>query len=465
MYDVEPTIDVCIIDPASTEFNRGSFCYLPYILYSTLKADGVNVCIIENFTLAHLDDLPPAKQYLVALWSYPQIDIAVGLRRFLTDVRFFGYYPLIVKEKLEPYYVDERQILNGIAKYPRYFEEFEYILLSDCDMHLAEHEGQVYPIFTSYGCPKGCSFCPTTANTTCYDSTKFIKRIQVATPYVAQMLMDMHEDDMHNIHFTDEDFFFDIERAFEICCLLAQIGEGKFQLIALASADKMLQFFNKYGHEYGNKVLREAGFKLLEIGFETADPVIAQSMGKPTLNVCRELVSLCDVPILWLTLSYYPGETYDSIWDTGVFLDHHGFEPNELYGRIQTNGTVGGLGQFFQPYHGTRGYEDILSKGMLLSDRPVRLMPSFLPNSLLDDKIKITGNYGEDQEFMFWFQLYNLPTDISQLNFTNGQTMRELIESHKDIYRPEDIAIYLSLCARLGVVRSGPKTFGSKVII
>lgn len=453
MYDVEPTIDICIIDPASTEFNRGSFCYLPYILYSALRKEGIKVCIIENFTLAHLDDLPPAKEYLVALWSYPQLDIALGLKRFITEpIKFFGYYPLILKELLPVHYVDETHILNGIASYPQYFDEFEYILLSDCDMHLADYEGQVYPMFTSYGCPNGCSFCPTTANTTC-DDKKFIKRISIGTPWIAQMLMDMVEEERYCIHFTDEDFFFDVERAFEICCLLAQIGEGKFQLIALASAQKMFRFFDKYGKEYGNKVLREAGFKLLEIGFETADPVIAHSMGKPSVDICRELNSQCDVPILWLTLSYYPGETYASIWATGRFLDSYGFKPDELYGRIQTNGTVGGLGQFFQPYHGTAGFEDILSKGIMLSDRPVRLVPSFLPNSLLDDVFEFTNIVPPD--FMFWFKLYNLPQNISNIGFS-GQTMRQLIEEYKDVYRAEDIAIYLSLCARLGVICSQP---------
>ena len=68
---------------------------------------------------------------------------------------------------------------------------------------------------------------------------------------------------------------------------------------------------------------------------------------------------------------------------------------------VQTNGTMGGLGQFFQPYDGTSGFEDIKMRGIMLSQRPVRLIPSFLPNSLLDNIIEVTGKHYKD--FDFWF--------------------------------------------------------------
>jgi len=149
--------DCIIIDPSSPEFNRGSFCYLPYIFYAYLKTRGLNVLLLEDFNCSQIDDVPEAEDYFVGLWSYPQIDNALVINRFLRKKPFFfGYYPLIEKLKLKERRILENEILTGIETYVNFYHDFAHILLSDCDMHLRKYEGQVYPLFTSYGCPNGC---------------------------------------------------------------------------------------------------------------------------------------------------------------------------------------------------------------------------------------------------------------------------------------------------------------------
>ena len=84
---------VCIIDPVSPEFNRGSFCYTPYLLKAAID----NSVLFENFNAADIDTLPEADHYLIGLWSHTQIEQVMTLVRFLPryKAQVFGYTPLI----------------------------------------------------------------------------------------------------------------------------------------------------------------------------------------------------------------------------------------------------------------------------------------------------------------------------------------------------------------------------------
>ena len=425
-----------IIDPASTEFNRGSFCYLPYIFYSEAKDLGFDVQIIENFSVANLDSLPKADNYYVALWSYPQIDACLAIYRFLEgNVKFFGYYPLIDQLGLPKENIHSAGINKGIAEYPKYFEYFKYILLSDCDMHLAEYEGTVYPMFTSYGCPNGCTFCPSTANCEKY-------RTVLPLSIVKENLQLCWDKGYRNIHFTDEDFFFDKERTFSILEAAKKIG--KFNFIALGHINTVTQFIKKYGEN----VLEDAGMKLIEVGLETASD-LSGDMGKNYV-ITDELLISCKIPILWLTMTFFPGETLDTIRQTGSFLKIYGFPMERMKKRLRTNGTYGGLGQFFQAYPGTPIYKNIGKLGTSISSRPIRLLPSFLPKSFLDCKIQYRRSIIPDDSP--WFDLYKstyakkLPEEgitVSQFIF-NGENRESVGVTNR--------TLFIALCARLGIL-------------
>lgn len=427
---------VNIIDPTSTEFNRGSFCYAPYLTYNGIMEGAMPEISNENLTLRlyeifraeDLDTIEAADINIVCLWSYPQIEAALLLHMMLPfqhgkqNVYFVGYAPLInhlgLRHISEFCGIDplknEAFLLAAMAAYPKYYGHFKRLLLSDCDMHLKHLEkgALVHPLFTTYGCPNGCTFCPSTEN--CGR-----KRFSLSIKQTEEMLLQCHEKGIRYIHFTDEDFFFNPLRAYSI---LEKIRYMDFHLIALGSAVKVEKFIN----DYGTDILRESGIEVIEIGFESGDEELSNEMGAgKDASACRRLAERQhEIPasIFWLVQTFFPGETLETLNATGAFMRQFGFSEDEVVGRLKTNGTKGGLGQYFQPYHGLKIFTHL--EGDFLTTRPIRLMPSYLPASFLQSIIKefdMTNIIDADK----WIQIYNL--DIWKLPEVNQEKIGHVI--------------------------------------
>lgn len=448
---------VCIIDPSSTEFNRGSFCYAPYLLHNIFKGstkDKEDIAFVEAFKMEDLDTIPESDLYIVCLWSYPQIEACLTLYQNLpfmfgeNNVYFSGYTALIEQLGL-PTLADafgydllqnEELLLSAMSNYPNYYKDFKYLLLSDCDMHLKslEKDELVYPLFLSYGCPNGCSFCPSTLN--CGK-----KRVVIPIEKSISILHQCKRQGIKAIHFTDEDFFFDIHRAYEILQGIAGMG---FNLIALGSAAAVRLFIQTYGTD----ILQEAGMKVIEIGFESGDSGMSKKMGTgKSLSDCEQLASIQhELPfdIFWLVLTFFPGETIQTLNETGKFLRKYGFDESEVVGRLRTNGTKGGLGQFYQPYHGTPLFKNADKRGEFLTHRPVRLSPSYLPNSFLDSVItEIRPERLENA--LPWLRLYNVHIDITSLSI--GQKIAIHLRDLPLVQKVRR-AIALTILARMEVI-------------
>lgn len=423
-------LDYYIIDPTYIEFNRGGYGYLPYILYSALKEEGWDVEINEDFTMPQMKDIPEAKEYLVALWAYPQIDLAILIHKFLPseNVSFFGYYPLIEQLGVPKKRISNDTILKGIKNYPKYFKDFKYLLLCEDDMHLSKYDGIVYPLFTSYGCGNGCAFCPLTVNCD-------YQRIQLSTSEAIQSLINCYDLGIRNIHFTDDDFFHDTERT---CYILRGVEGLDMKFIALGTVGKVQKFLDKYGE----RPLIQAGVKIIEVGLETADETVASLMHKPKANKYVKLYeSLKEVDIFWLTLTFFPGETISSLNTTGIFLKKYGHKPEDMYSRIATNSSEGGLGQFMQLYHGVRQYNELYEQGIHINDRPVRLLPSFVPYSFLKSTIKQHRNIQKDD--LKWFKPYKINPHKYEL--CDGKQICELTDE-------PDGYVFYAICARLRII-------------
>lgn len=450
--------DINIIDPSSTEFNRGSFCYAPYLCYNGFNERSYNTNLMEAFRPEDLDTVPDAEIQVIALWSYPQIESAILLAQMLpfmfnkNNVYFVGYTPLIQELGLRHIITwkgydplsDHEFLKDAMFTYPTYYKDFHRLLLSDCDMHLKhlEKDEKVYPLFTSYGCPNGCAFCPSTKN--CGR-----ERIELNLDEVKILLEDCKDKGIKSIHFTDEDFFFNIDRAHEI---LRYISDWGMHLIALGSAEAVLNYYNKYGTE----CIKDAGLEVIEIGFESGSEDLSKSMGSgKSLSDCHKLAELQHLfpfNIFWLVQTFFPGETIKTLNDTGAFMIRYGFNQTEVVGRLRTNGTKGGLGQFFQPYHGTSIYLTLEKKGVALTARPVRLIPSYLPNSFLDSVITEIMPV-IPKEALEYLQLYNVPSSLLRLDtFATGHTLREYITGHKDYTRIQ-VAICFAIFARFGIIK------------
>ncbi len=458
----QKSMQINIIDISSTEFNRGSFCYAPYLCYNGLVESGEKVNLIESFQPENLDKIPDADVQLVTLWSYPQIECAALLAQFLPftygkdNVFFAGYSPLIYKlgfrhvENLLGYDPLQQKefLISAMRSYPRHYKDFQRLLLSDCDMHLKhlEKDEKVYPLFTSYGCPNGCAFCPSTKN--CGKT-----RISLPIENVLSLIDECVEQGVRSIHFTDEDFFYDTKRAGEILNYVREAYEpGTFHFIALGSAKAVWDFIQ----EHGTTLLGDSGMEVIEIGFESGSENLAQSMGLgKSLQHCEQLAKIQNTlpcNIFWLVQTFFPGETIKSLGETGSFMRLYGFEMDEVVGRLRTNGTKGGLGQFFQPYYGVPIYKVLDKKGMFLTDRPIRLIPSFLPNTFLDSVITdIVSSRLESA--LPYLKLYNVTTDkILPENLKTGKTLRHYI-ANVDMYTQIQLAIGFAILARMGVIK------------
>ena len=428
---------VVMLDLASPEVNRGSFCYLTYILYSAFMSKECPqikaVTLHEEFRVGDLDgimdDINSADTVLVGLWSYPQIDAALLLNRFLKGkCYFYGYYPLIAQLGLNQMQYTDEHLLLGIESYPQQLcqNTFKYDLLSDCDKHIKDTAkrtvsgiaDKMVPFFTSYGCPMGCEFCSATVNCG--------KRVLYSSHNsVIDNLELLNQHGRTSIHFTDEDFFLKPIRASRILLNAYRINPH-FEFIALGGMKTVEEFCavvqESYAAEEQDAIW--SVLKLIEIGLETVDPVVAKAMGKQGRSSAENAISVKSMvrcPVLWLTVTFFPGETIGSLNATGAFLKEHGFNPADLVERIVTNGTEGGLGQFFQYYEGAGlTMQEYGSSGVVLSARPMRLIPSFIPSSFLQSEFRVDMEVwnAKYDELVYWLGVYgigSIPEGLAQL--------------------------------------------------
>jgi len=436
--------DYVIIDPVSPEAVRSSFCWLQYLLYSSLKERGVRVKIIEGFDIKN-DSLPEADNIIISLWSYPQIEACLELKMIYPRALYIGYDPLIDSFGLSKYPVTYPEIQKGMRSCVKYYSDFKEILLSDSDMHVKKYKGSAWPLFTTYGCVNHCLFCPVAAN--CQG-----ERVEISLIDTYNLLDMCEEKGYKNIHFADEDFFYDINRAYKIL----KYTEGKgFQYIALGTAGKVLEFIE----EFGAHTLFDTGMKVIEVGLESASKKLNTSMGKVAKGGKNRYETLAEkakgfVDIFWLTMTFFPGETVQSLKETGDFLSKYGYNYGELYQRIQTNSSIGGLGQFFLPYVGTAAIP-LAAVGLIFPENQFsRLEPNIIPLSFLGSKIKKIRTV--DRKERKWFELYNL--DL--INYHRIVKSKEKIQTVKDLYvllrkegmTPKEAGIMLAICARLGVI-------------
>ena len=435
-----------IIDPFSVEQVRSSFCYLPYLVYAALKTENQDVVIIEDFTEKDIANLPEADHYIVGLWSYPQIEMCLKINTLLKEkVLFAGYSPLILSLNLKELESLDKYIETGLQYVVLYYQDFKNLLLSDSDMHTNKYGGLVYPLFTSYGCTNKCKFCPVAAN--CKG-----ERQAIPLNMVFSILDYCEEKGYKNIHFMDEDFFYDIDRS----AVILEYTKGKgFQYISLGTAGRVLEFVKAYGAQY----LKDRDMKVIEIGLESADQDLNKQMGKVARGGRNRYETLAEMAkgyfdIFWLTMTFFPGETISSLRQTGKFLEKYGYKYGEMYKRIQTNSSVGGLGQFFQFYEGTEG-DKFRDEGMILAHSPHRLEPSFVPDSFLDSLVTKSRPITEAEKA--WYRLYDLPEAMIETKFKieNLESIFLLAVDLKKKFldlKAKDIFTFLAISARLGVI-------------
>jgi len=441
-----------IIDPISPEENRGSFCFLCYYLYAAfVEMDVDDVTLIENCCFVRDRDklarIKSSDYVLVALWSHTQIEFCHLILGKFPQAQFFGYIPLIEAQGLPQYEIEKHVLHRGMRSYTQYLLDFEHIGACDSDGHI-EGRPEVVHVCTKYGCSRNCSFCPVTP----------ALQMGVTALTVAQAVRSIDNAMAHDlqagVHFVDEDFLQNVQRAKGILEGSSKLTYPPTGYIVLSSVTSVTAFLASFEtDEEAFAFCEKHGLYLIEIGLETASPSLSTQLGKPSFDWYEELAERCkDAPfdILWLTMSLVPGETLGSIRATGKFLEKWGLPPERLCPRIRTNGTVGGLGQFFQLYEGTRGYEKAVQCGAELSAHPCRLFPSYVPYSLLDDKIGKARAWTEGE--IRWLDVYS-----DTILMKPGMTVRDIVAPDLE---EEDVPVHhlvkrlyaVLVAARLGII-------------
>lgn len=423
-------LDFVVIDPFSSEPVRGSFCFKPYLLFSYLTGIGLRGAILEGYVDGAI---PKAEKYYIGCWSYPQIEACIELNERLEGALFVGYKPILDYAGLSP--IQNVCDATSMVKFGEHIARgtFEKILEYDCDMHMKEFGDDVaHPFFTSYGCNRGCSFCPAYV---CSGGLRMVMSVDETI----RIIEVMSKRGIRAVHFTDEDLFFNIDRAYE---LLTRLEKNDMIFLCLSSGKKLIDFVERYGTD----IIDDAGLKVIEVGLETADPEQQKLMNKMQVNTCEKLGEIflkTTAKIFWLTMTFFPGETIKSINRSGEFLRLYGHDLELVNDRIASNSTVGGLGQFFQLYHGTKKYSEYVGQGLEITKRPIRLSPSYIPYSFSNSKFRFVGIV--DDEYKRYFSLYGLTQDVP-LEIIAGGIVGDIVDD--DI----SILIKIAILARLGIV-------------
>lgn len=455
-----------ILDFATSEVVRGSFGYDPYILYSYFKTIGEDVELFEDVTplKVHkkLEVYKNAEDVVIlsAFWSCRQEESIFWLLNECPHAMFFGYRPLVEYNRLSEFVMHDEYIKIGIENLHNYINEFQYGLMSDCDLHTKSGDTRrVVPLFSSYGCGCHCTFCPVPPNR----KHALNRRVAVSLEKYQEMCQWAFRND-YNVHFCDEDFIGVTGEGLEKLNVLRQINPRNNKIIFLSTVSSLKNLLKTLiaASIDPTKYMREAGVHLIEVGLES--PSLRAAMNKTgTMDDVMFIIKhLPKDMVFWLTMSLFPGENIQTLNDAGEWFDEHGFTIDELGDRLSAS-TTGGLGQFFQIYCGARGYADAIKETIPIDDfPPCRLSASVVPRSLYYDTFVFNPQPLAERrkEIAFWAKRYNIPQDVvrvfESLPNTRTYCVAEFLDfsktSTKDLLILRHSLMYILILARYRVL-------------
>jgi radical SAM superfamily enzyme YgiQ (UPF0313 family) len=169
--------------------------------------------------------------------------------------------------------------------------------------------GEQIPVLTHRGCPFHCTFCG--------HNSGFKARFRTPQNVVEEIIHDVEMYKPEIIRFEDETFGLDLKRTKTIIQLIMQNGlHKKVRFSAQTRVDKI-------DEEFVN-MLKEANFETLELGVETGNAKIMESIKKRiTLEQVENAVYLAkksDLRVWCKFILGHPGETIDTIRDTLRFI-------------------------------------------------------------------------------------------------------------------------------------------------
>lgn len=230
----------------------------------------------------------------------------------------------------------------------------------DNDLHVYPYTDAV-PAMMSMGCRKRCSFCPTAK---VHRGKIYFGDPEKILPFYNSM----------NVHFMDENFFMNDLRS-----TLPMLRRFKIYWLAMVDYSDAERVFNEYGEDY----LYDCGMRVLEIGLENID--LMRKVKGEGLKAKR-------VEILYLNMTFMPGETKETIKHTADWMKRHSLKhPIHFYA-----GLWFAPGQYFYIYDDDEFSEDVAEPEIMTKEDGVeiespegRTMPTYIPNSFLSETVEI----------------------------------------------------------------------------
>ena len=446
-----------LIQPATYEDVLASVCYIVYWNDTALKMAGHHVEFHEDSSYKHacdvIDQWSNNDQILIDISSPPQAECALALWRKYRNfkkIAFVGYEPYSNLYGLPFFKIADvgADLTAGAHNYLYNIDRYQHAHAT-LDGHIKVNDGDTRPFMPAFwgvGCPRGCSYC-------------YISKVTYPYGFIEEdagkRLIDYMIERGWNIHFEDENFYLH-PKAYEFVKYLRN-RDTKWICIT----DSVL--LSRAVKRLGVDTMLESGHWLSEVGLETTDPKV--------LKKRQDITGLLEVQnfdatnnqdgklnLFWLAVTMLPDETVASMNRNGRFYDKWGMKYERLVPRLSTQSSVGGCGQFFLPYPGTKFWDRVNKEGQWIASPPLRLRPSWIGDALRNDVPEI-ARHPTDEEWNHWLTLYTNDRKVVDkiIERTDGsRTVEEITELD-----PDTLAVFCSMSRLRCIVPRGGEVFDS----
>lgn len=430
-----------LLQPQTYEEVLASICYIVYWNDTALRLAGHHVEFHEDTTYRQacdaIDQWPKGRQVLIDLSSPPQAELCMTLwRKYRSTHRiaFVGYEPYAKQYGLPFYHLKQAgaDITKGAHNYLYSIDRYKHSHAT-LDGHIKLPDGDTrlfMPAFWGVGCPRGCEYC-------------YINKVTYPYGFIGleegKRLIDYMIDRGWNIHFEDENFYLH-PQAYDFVRYLRG-RNTKWVCIT----DSVL--LSKAVERLGVQTMLESGHWLSEVGLETTDPTVLKKRQDITGLISIQNRSTTNeqvdsLNLFWLAVTLLPDETIGSMNRNGRFYDKHGMVYERLVPRLSTQSSVGGCGQFFLPYPGTKFWDRVQKEGKWIASPPLRLRPSWVGNALLND-VPVAQRAPTEAEREQWISLYTNDAGLADrlLDKCDGKRTMEQVTG----LEPDAVAVFCSL--------------------
>ncbi len=248
------------------------------------------------------------------------------------------------------------------------------------DIHILPYAKDIaVDVITSRGCPFNCSYCTS--------PSLYGRKVRFRSPENVVSEIEEITDyyGIRNIHFHDDCFLLDSERAKEICQLIIN-HKLDIKWICLASIPSLLK------SEKILPIMKKAGCVGIEIGLESCDENVLRAMNKQqsieeVLQV-DNLLKRNGIAPLYLMISFHPAETLNTSNKNVQLLKKIVDKKIKIVDYLKAVHLPYSFGQFATPYKGTEFEKTAKRDGICFIESGSdynRQRVNFIPYSFLND--------------------------------------------------------------------------------